>query len=49
MRVLRFVLCVVIAVGTFAGALRLSTVHVETVEIAWIDPLSELTGVPGQN
>ena len=49
MKAFRLALCAAAAVGTFAGALCPSTVHAETVKIAWIDPLSGLMGALGQN
>ncbi|CAJ0704055.1 Leucine-, isoleucine-, valine-, threonine-, and alanine-binding protein [Ralstonia edaphis] len=49
MKAFRLALCAAAAVGTFAGAFCPSTVHAETVKIAWIDPLSGLMGALGQN
>jgi hypothetical protein len=42
-----FAFCIVAA--AIAGAFCASTVHAETVKIAWIDPLSGLMGALGQN
>ena len=45
MKAFRFALCA----AAIAGAFCASTVHAETVKIAWIDPLSGLMGALGQN
>jgi len=45
MKAFRLALCAAAVAGAFCA----STVHAETVKIAWIDPLSGLMGALGQN